>query len=67
MPRRIIEGVVQNGKIRLRDDVPLPENIKVYVIVPDQGDAPVARIPTPHLAHRNDAKHFRKQVVETLV
>ena len=30
-----IEGIVQNGMIRLRDNVTLPENARVYVIVAD--------------------------------
>ena len=64
MTIKTIEGVVHNGTVHLRDNVPLPENTKVYVIVPDSRDAPVARIPTPHLADRNQAKHFRKQVLE---
>jgi hypothetical protein len=29
------EGVVEKGKIRLKSDVKLPENVKVYVIVPE--------------------------------
>ena len=34
------EGIVEKGKIRLKTDVNLPENAKVYVIVPDM---PLAR------------------------
>ncbi len=29
------EGIVENGQIRLRDDVTLPEHTKVYVVIPD--------------------------------
>ncbi len=29
------EGVIEKGKIRLEAGVKLPENAKVYVIVPD--------------------------------
>ena len=29
------EGVVEKGKIRLKSDVKLPENVRVYVIVPE--------------------------------
>lgn len=29
------QGVVENGRVRLATDVHLPENAKVYVIVPD--------------------------------
>ena len=29
------QGTVENGQVRLAEDVRLPENAKVYVIVPD--------------------------------
>ena len=59
-----IEGVVENGKIRLREDVPLPENATVYVIVVDQGQPVVPRVRTPRLAHPEQARDFHKQVLE---
>ena len=59
-----IEGVVENGRIRLREDVDLPENTRVFVVVLDQPDRPVAHIRSPRLANREDAIHFRKEVRE---
>ena len=59
-----IEGVVENGKIRLREDVPLPENATVYVIFAEQRQPVVARVRTPRLANPEQAKDFRKQVLE---
>jgi len=59
-----IEGVVENGKIRLREDVALPEHTKVYVIVAELYETPFAKIHTPRLAHAEQARDFRKQVVE---
>ena len=29
------QGTIENGQVRLAEDVRLPENAKVYVIVPD--------------------------------
>jgi broad specificity polyphosphatase/5'/3'-nucleotidase SurE len=29
------QGVVENGRVRLAGDIRLPENAKVYVVVPD--------------------------------
>ncbi len=29
------QGVVENGRVRLAGDVRLPENARVYVVVPD--------------------------------
>jgi hypothetical protein len=59
-----IEGVVEHGQIRLKDNVSLPENTKVYVTIAEPNQAPVARISTPRLAHPQQAKDFRKQIVE---
>ncbi len=59
-----IEGVVEHGKIRLREDVSLPENTKVYVIVAEVRDNHSARIRTPRLAQPQQSADFRKQIVE---
>jgi hypothetical protein len=59
------EGVVENGKIRLKSNVRLPENAKAYVIVPDLKDKKkVVQILTPRLAHREQAAEFRMTVTE---
>ena len=59
-----IEGVVENGKIRLREDVSLPENAKVYVIFAETDDDRPARIRTPRLADSRQSDDFKKQIVE---
>jgi hypothetical protein len=64
MPLTAIEGVVENGMIRLREDVALPENTRVYVIVADPQSARPFSIQSPRLAHPKDAGDFRKQIVE---
>ena len=60
------EGVVEKGKIRLKAGVQLPENAKVYVIVPDvkMGKKKIVQILTPRLAHREDASRFKLTVTE---
>ena len=58
------EGVVSDGQIRLHGNVTLPENARVYVVVPDTRSATPPRIASPRLAHRQDAARFAKQVVE---
>jgi hypothetical protein len=35
MPVTTYQGTVENGQVRLAGNVHLPENAKVYVIVPD--------------------------------
>jgi hypothetical protein len=59
-----IEGVVENGKIRLREDVALPENAKVYVIFAEAAGERPARIGSPRLANPRQAGDFKKQIVE---
>jgi hypothetical protein len=58
------EGVVEKGKIRLNSDVKLPENVRVYVIVPETQtrEKKTARIRTPRLTHRKQAGDFKMKV-----
>ncbi len=60
------EGVVDKGKIRLKTGVKLPENAKVYVIVPDlkMNEQKVIRMLTPRLAIREQAADFKMTVTE---
>jgi hypothetical protein len=60
------EGVVEKGQIRLKAGVQLPENTKVYVIVPDVKieKKKIVQILTPRLAHREDASRFKLTVTE---
>jgi hypothetical protein len=59
-----IEGIVENGQIRLSDTVTLPEHAKVYVIIPGVEAAPQARVYSPRLAHPEQAADFAKQIIE---
>jgi len=65
MPISTFEGIVENGQIRLRDDVTLPENTRVYVVIPDfEAAPPQARVYSPRLVHPEQAKDFAKQLLE---
>ena len=59
-----VEGVVENGQIRLRDNVVLPEHTKVYVVIPEMETAPLAHVYSPRLVHPEQAPDFAKQVIE---
>jgi hypothetical protein len=62
-----IEGVVENGQVRLPPGVSLPEKVTVYVVVPGviAIETPrTAHIHSPRLAHPEQAKDFVKTVVE---
>ena len=60
MSSRTVEGVVENGKVRLPPEVQLPENAKVIVILP--GLHPHF-IGGPRLVHREDAPLFQMEVI----
>ena len=64
MSFKTYEGVVEKGKIRLISDVKLPENIKVYVVVPEsQGEKKkTTHVLTPRLVHRKQASDFKMKV-----
>ena len=58
------EGIVENGSIRLRENVTLPEKARVYVVIPDFEPGPRARLYSPRLAHPEQASDFAKEIVE---
>lgn len=59
-----LEGVIDNGQVRLRDNVRLPDNTRVYVIVPDIEVEQVAHIYSPRLVHPEQAADFKLEVTE---
>ena len=59
-----IEGVVENGQIRLSGNLNLAEHTRVYVVVPEMAAVPPAHIASPRLAHPEQAVDFVKQIVE---
>ena len=59
-----LEGIVEHGKIRLKTDVRLPDNTKVYVIVPGTGVEESARILSPRLVDPEQAADFKMEVVQ---
>ncbi len=58
-----VEGVVENGRIRLDNDVQLPEHVRVYVVVPDFETTPKAHVYSPHLLRGTQAADFAKQIL----
>ncbi|MBN1314057.1 MAG: hypothetical protein JXA42_01270 [Anaerolineales bacterium] len=59
-----IEGVVENGTIRLKTNINLPDKLKVYVIIPGLETKEVAHVYSPHLVHPEQAIDFKKEVIE---
>ena len=65
MAAKTFEGTIENGQVRLRDGIVLPEKTKVYVLVPDVQSNDVPRLRSPRLAHPRQIGDFRKQVIDT--
>ncbi len=59
-----LEGVVEQGQIKLTSNIQLPEKTKVYVIVPGLESGPIGRVVSPRLVQRDQAKDFKIQVIE---
>jgi len=58
------EGVVENGHVTLPPDVDIPDETRVYVLVPDVDTQRTFQILSPRLVDRTQAKDFVKEVVE---
>ncbi len=58
------EGVVENGQIRLPANIRLPEQAKVYVVIPDLELPPRSYIGSPRLVHPEQVVDFKKEVTE---
>lgn len=58
------EGIVEGGSVRLPEEVKLPENTKVYIVVPDAEPQRVVHLRSPRLVHPEQAKDFIKEVIE---
>ena len=58
------EGIVENGQIRLRDDVMLPDNTKVYVVIPNLDFIPETHVYSPRLVHPEQGCDFVKELIE---
>ena len=60
------EGVVDNGQIKLPPNVQLPNNAKVFIVVPEAASTPVAHIFSPRLANPAQAKDFVMEVTDEI-
>lgn len=58
------EATVENGQIKILSAVRLPENAKVYVVVPDPEEGSRFRVATPHLARPEQMADFIMEVAE---
>ena len=56
------EATMKDGQIRLPDNVSLPENARVYVLVPD-AEQDVPRLRSPRLADPRRIVDFEKRII----
>ena len=59
-----IEGIVDNGQIKLTSNVQLPEHTKVYIIVPDMKIEQTVHLFSPRLKNPEQATEFEMEVIE---
>lgn len=59
-----IEGIVDNGQIKLTSDVQLPEHTKVFVVVPDMKIEQTAHLFSPRLKNSDQAAEFEMEIVK---
>lgn len=64
MPIVTLEGIVKHGQITLNTPLSLPENTKVYVVIPDLRMEQSTRLASPRLRHLAQAADFQMEVVE---
>jgi hypothetical protein len=64
MTNPTIEGIVENGQIRLLENIRLPENTRVYVVIAESKASAPVHVYSPRLAHPEQAGDFVKQVTE---
>lgn len=60
------EGFVEQGQIKLKNDLRLPDQITVYIIVPDLDPVQLPRIHSPHLLNPQQAQDFVMEVSEVV-
>jgi len=58
-----LEGVVEDGQIKLTSNVRLPDGAKVYMIIPDvELEDNALHLRSPRLAHPEQAADFKMEV-----
>jgi hypothetical protein len=58
------EAIVERGEVKLTETVRLPEQAKVYVVVPGVEDLPPSRIQTPRLLQPEQVSDFAMEILE---
>jgi hypothetical protein len=57
------EGIVENGQVKLPENVCVPERTRVYVVIPGVDQPRAIRLMSPRLAHPEQAQDFQMTVI----
>lgn len=64
MNLQLLEGTVAQGQVQLPPEIHLPENLRVYVLVPEALAQPVVHVYSPHLKNPAQITDFKMEVLE---
>ena len=59
-----LEGIVEEGQIRFKSNLQLPDKTKVYIVIPEIQLESRAHIISPRLANPAQAVDFKMEVTE---
>lgn len=62
---KTFEGFVEKGQIKLKSPVNLPDQTRVFVVVPEAEAAQMVYLRSPRLAHPEQAADFKMEIIET--
>jgi hypothetical protein len=57
------EGIVENGQVKLPENVHVPERTKVYVVIPGVDQPTGMKVMSPRLVHPEQAEDFKKTII----
>jgi hypothetical protein len=58
-----LEGIIENGQIRVSANIRLPEGARVYIVIPDVEMQQIVYIGSPRLVHPEQVEDFKKEVI----
>jgi hypothetical protein len=58
------EGIIENGRVKLPSNVGIPEQTRVYVLVPGNENLSTPYVASPQLSNREQLKDFEKRIIE---
>ncbi|MDQ3134085.1 MAG: hypothetical protein M3Q76_04655 [Acidobacteriota bacterium] len=58
-----LEGIVEQGQIKITSSIRLPEHTKVYIVVPDAEVEHTVHLHTPRLAHSEEVADFTMEII----